>query len=679
MSPKQRRFPLPRATWYAGPLAYLAMLISSLPARADLPPLIPRQVLLGNPVKASPALSPDGKHLAYVAPSPQGVSNVWVRTWGKQDDRMVTHDSHRGIYGFEWAADGRHLLFSQDSGGDENVHLFSVDLDSGKVRDLTPFPGVRVQNVLTNSRKPDELVVGMNRRDRHVFDMWRINLTTGAATLDTKNPGDVLAWSTDAELVIRAATAFDGETGRTTIRVRDSQHGPWRDLLVIPFERCCFWGQTNGGSLVAGFSQDGRSIYVVNPMLGDRTRLVQLDVKTGRQVTELASHPRSDVEYFLAPGFEARPLVITDPRTDRVQAVAFNYTKIEWRVVDPTVRGDFEYLAAAHPGTFLVDGRDRDDRRWLVEYTTDDGPTAWYLYDRPRRKMELLFVDRPALTESRLARKTPVVIRSRDGLDLVSYLTLPPGTPARGLPMILFPHGGPWFRDRWGFDPWTQLLANRGYAVLQVNFRGSTGFGCTFFNAANHQFGDAAVLGDLADAVHWAVGQGIADPKRVGIMGGSFGGHATLCGLTFRPELFACGVDLVGPSNLRTLFAAMPTYWKPLKLRWVRRMGDVEHDEALNRRLSPLFHVENVRGPLLIGHGANDPRVHLAESEQMAQALRGRGLAVTLVVYPDEGHGFVRPENNLDFLGRAEEFLARNLGGRFEPWRKVPGATAQVR
>jgi dipeptidyl aminopeptidase/acylaminoacyl peptidase len=271
------------------------------------------------------------------------------------------------------------------------------------------------------------------------------------------------------------------------------------------------------------------------------------------------------------------------------------------------------------------------------------------------------------------------VIRARDGLDLVCYLTLPPGVPGKSLPMILLPHGGPFYRDRWGLNGMVQWLANRGYAVLQVNFRASAGFGKTFLNAANHQFGDGAVLADLEDALKWSIAQGIADPKRVGIMGGSFGGYATLCGISFKPEYFACAVDVVGPSNLRTLFQAFPSYWKPVKTRWVRRMGDVEHDADLNQRISPLFHVNRVRAPLLIGHGVNDPRVHLSESEQIVAALRARSLPVTFVVYADEGHGFVRPENNMDFFGRVEEFLSQHLGGRCEPWAKVPGSSAELR
>jgi dipeptidyl aminopeptidase/acylaminoacyl peptidase len=657
-------------------LSVVALAVAVPAARADLPPLIPRALLLGNPRKTVPQVSPDGTHLAYVAPSDRGVANVWVEAADGSGRRMVTQDTHRGIYGFTWAPDGRHILYQQDRDGDENFHLYAVDLPGKLVRDLTPFLGVRVQNVLTDPNHPTQVLAGLNVRDRRVFDMYRIDLKTGAVTLDAENPGDVLSWTTDADFAIRAATAFGGDGCKTTVRVREAG-GPWRDLLVVPFQECCFYGQVNGGTLVAGFTPDGKGLYVVSPLGADRTRLVKLDTRTGRELEVVAADPRCDVEYN--SDFSFTPLVLTDPRDGHVQAVAFNHTRLEWKVVDPAVADDFRALARVRPGVFIVTGRDHADRKWVVRYTADNATDAHYLYDRGTKTARLLFKDQPELDRYTLAETRPVVVRTQDGLDLVCYLTLPPGVPAKKLPLVLFPHGGPWWRDRWGFDPVNQLLANRGYAVLQVNFRGSTGFGKKFLNAANLQFGPGAVLRDLGDALRWATDQGIADPARVGVMGGSFGGYATLAEVAFHPDRYACAVDLVGPSNLRTLFASMPDYWRPVKERWRRRMGDVEHDAALNERVSPLFHAGKIRAPLLIAHGANDPRVKLAESERIVKELRGRGRPVTFVVYPDEGHGFARPENNRDFFGRVEEFLARHLGGRAEPWQKVPGSTAEVR
>lgn len=652
--------------------------LTAIPVHAGELPLIPRKVLFGNPVRTAPQLSPDGRRLAYLANSPQEVSNVWVQTLGKKDDRMVTQDKHRGIYNYEWAADGRHILYQQDADGDENWHVFSVDLDNHQVRDLTPFQGVRAQNLLTSSRRPTDILVGLNLRDRRVADMYRIDLNTGAVTLEAKNPGDVLSWETDEDFAIRAATAFDAQSARTTVRVRDAARGPWRDLLTLPFERCHFYGQVNGGSIVAGFAPGGKAVWVVTAADGDKTRLVEMDLRTGRPTHVLASDSRCDVEYAIGAA-NMRPEVVTDPKTGRLQAVAFYFTRLQWKVVDPAVRADFKALGQAHPGNLRILGRARHDTLWLVQYSSPTQPAAYFLYDRTTRKTEPLFAAQPDLAKYTLAPCEPVVIKSRDGLDLVCYLTTPASGPRNGLPLMLFPHGGPWWRDRWEFDPWAQLVANRGYAVLQVEYRGSTGFGLKFLNASTRQFGDQAVLRDLLDAVKWATDSGLADPKRIGAMGGSGGGYLTLCCLAYHPDLFACGVDLVGPSSVKTLLESIPAYWKPVKRRWVLRMGDAEHDEALNRRISPLYHSDRIRAPLLIGQGKNDPRVHMREAEQIVEALRKQKKPVTLVVYPDEGHGFARPENNLDFFGRVEEFLAKHLGGRKEPWRKVPGSTAEVR
>jgi dipeptidyl aminopeptidase/acylaminoacyl peptidase len=590
---------------------------------------------------------------------------------------MVTQDNGRGIYDFQWAPDSRHLLYPLDQSGNENWHCWCKALDTGPPRDLTPFTGVRAQNLLTSPKHPTQLLIGLNRRDPRVFDVYRVDLNTGAVALDTQNPGDVLSWTTDEDFVIRAATAFDQQTARTIVRVRDTRDSAWRDLIVVPFKECNIYGQVNGGTLVAGFAPGGKSLYVVSPLVSDKTRLVEIALETGKEIKVLAEDQRCDVNYTF--GATLNPVVLLDPKSTHVQAVQFNYLLPEWKVVDPVLQKDFEALGKAHRGTVEIRSRDRDDQRWLVSYTIDDGSTSFYLYDRKERKTRQFFVEQPALENYRLAHCEPVIIKSRDGLDLVSYLTLPPGATPRGLPLVLFPHGGPWYRDSWGFNPVTQWLANRGYAVLQVNYRASVGFGKTFLNAGNRQFGDHSVLGDLLDGVRWAVDRGIADRKRVGVFGGSFGGYQTLCCISFHPEIFACAIELFGPSNIATSNKGMPSYWNAIKKRWVLRLGDAEHDLELNRQISPLYHVENIRAPLLIGHGANDSRVLLEESEQIVRAMRANNLRVTFVVYPDEGHGFARPQNNLDFYGRVEEFLKTYLGGRCQPWEKVPGATGELR
>jgi len=362
-----------------------------------------------------------------------------------------------------------------------------------------------------------------------------------------------------------------------------------------------------------------------------------------------------------------------------VQAVGFNYLKNEWTVLDPSIKADFEALAKVQRGEFYVGTRDRADRNWIVTYQTDDGPVAWYAYSRDTKKAELLFVNQPELAKYQLAKMEPVVIKARDGFELVSYLTVPVGVAAKNLPLVLNVHGGPWGRDTWGYDPESQWFANRGYATLQVNFRGSTGFGKKFLNAGNGEWGVGTMQHDLTDAVKWAIAKGIADPKKVCIYGGSYGGYATLAGLVFTPELYACGVDIVGPSNIKTLFGSIPPYWAPIKTQFVKRVGDVEADEALNQKISPLFHADKVRVPLIIAQGANDPRVNIREADQMVKAMRDRGLAVTYIVYTDEGHGFARPDNRLDFYGRVDEFLGKQLGGRVEPWQEIKGTSAEVR
>ena len=661
-------------------LAALALCLAPLPTRAadTAPPLIPRTVLFGNPSRTTPSLSPDGKRLAYLAPDAKGVQNVWIQTLGKEDAAPVSRDTHRTVNLYRWAEDSRHILYEQDSDGDENWHVYSIDLETRKQRDLTPFKGVKAQNLLTSATHPDEILVGLNRRNPRVFDMFRIRLSTGEVSPDTENPGDVLSWTVDSNFVIRAATAFDLASGRTVLRIRASSKAPWRDLSAWAFEDSTMFGQINGGTVTAGFAPDGQSLYVVSAQSSDTARLVRMDANTGREVETLAEDPRSDVAQDWTSFPDYRPLVLSNPATHRVEAVAFQYLEYRWTFLDPRLKEDFDAIAKDNPGFLLPISRDRSDEKWIVSGLSDHGSQRFLLYDRRARSARLLFVEQPELDRYQPPRRDPVEIQARDGLKLVGYLTLPQGVPAKNLPLVLVPHGGPWARDDWGSDPFVQFLANRGYAVLQVNFRGSTGFGKKFLNAGNHQFG-LGMQEDLHDGVRWAIRRGIADPKRVGILGASAGGYATLRGITTAPDLFACAVDLVGPTDLKVLFSSMPSYWGAVKTRWIRRMGDVENDDALNRSLSPLYHVDRIRVPILIGQGANDPRVNIKNSDLIVKALRDRGLTVTYVVYPDEGHGFARPENNLDFSGRVEEFLAKRLGGRFEPWKKIEGATAQLR
>jgi len=627
------------------------------PARSELPPLVPREVFLGNPVKSQARISPDGTRLTYLAPSTTNVLNVWLRTIGKTDDKMITNDVKRGIRSYFWAEDGKHVLYLQDVGGNENFHVYSVDIASNEVKDLTAYEGVRAQNLLVDRKHPDEVLVGLNQRDKTVFDMHRINLATGESKLDTQNPGDVQGWGTDADFVIRGAQAQSPDGG-SIIRVRDSASAPWRDLMT-------FSAEENGG--LVDFTADGKSVYVESSLGSDVTRLIRVDAATGKEQELIATDPRCDVGG-----------IMVNDVTHKIEAVGFNYLRNEWKVMDPALAPDFEALKKVHDGDFSVVSRDRADRTWIVAYTDDNGPVASYAFDRKSKKPTFLFVNQPALEKAQLAQREPVVITARDGVKLVSYLTSPVGVPRKNLPMVLYVHGGPWARDQWGYDPTAQWLANRGYAVLQVNFRASEGFGKKFLHLGDKQWG-GTMQDDLTDAVKWAISQGIADPKRVAIMGGSYGGYATLAGLTFTPDLYACGVDIVGPSNLKTLLASIPPYWATIRKTFDIRMGDMDTDSLLNQKCSPLFHVDKIKSPLLIGQGQNDPRVNVRESDQIAAAMRAKNLPVEYIVYSDEGHGFARPENRMDFYGRAEGFLSKHLGGRSEPFVEVKGSAAQVK
>jgi dipeptidyl aminopeptidase/acylaminoacyl peptidase len=655
-----------------------AVFLAFCSAQAGLPPLIPREILFGNPARTDPKVSPDGAQLSWLAPDKSNTLNVWTSALDGTNAHCVTSETGDPIEWYTWAGDGKHILYLHDNAGDEIPHLFSADLTNGNVRDLTPFRGVRAQNVLTDSRHPAAVLVAMNLRDRTKFDMYRVDLETGAITLEAQNPGDVLTWRADNNFVLRAATAFDGTTGRTIIRVRDAADKPWHDLVVMPFERALFAGQVVNGSLIVGFDPDDKSLLIVSALHSDKGRLVRVDLQDGHDLGVIAEDPRCDVAFVDVGRLGMEPGVILHPVTGAVQAVQFNYMTPQWSFLDPKLKTDFESINREAPGFMDLVSRDNADRVWIVASRRSDAPVIYYKFDRETEKLSQLFTENPALARFALAPKKPVIIKARDGLEMVSYLTTPPGADSKKLPLVLLIHGGPWDRDSDNYDPEVQFLANRGYAVLQANYRGSTGFGITFFNAGNLQVG-LGMIEDVLDAVRWAVDQGIADPKRIAAMGGSMGGFATLRALEMRPDLFACGVDECGPADEAVSFRSSPSYWSNILARWRRRAGDADHDENWNRKISPLYHVDAIHAPLLIGQGKNDPRVTMANADAMVAALRKAKREVTYVVYPDEGHGFARPENELDFYGRVEEFLAKHLGGRAEPWRKIGGSTAQLR
>ena len=612
----------------------------------EAPSVIPREVLFGNPTRVSPRLSPDGGRLAFLAPK-EGVLNVWVgpvgRPIGGDEFEAVTDDRKRGIRVFFWAEDGRHLVYLQDGGGDENWRIHAVDPATKEDRDLTPFDDVQAQILDKNPHFPDTLLVALNRENPELHDAYRLTLSTGDLDLVAKNPGNVVGWVADGDFEVRAAVTATPEGG-SDLLLREGDG--WRTLLGWDKEDALSSGPV-------GFAEDEGKMYLLDSRGANASRLVLLDLGSGETET-LIEDPRYDVSG-----------VMVHPETHAAQAAAVQRARTEWIPLDDAIREDFEAIGNLGRGDFTVTSRDRADGNWLVAVNSDDGGASYYAYDRKTKRGEHLFEARPDLAEYSLARMEPVSFTSRDGLKVEGYLTLPPGAEPRGLPMVLNVHGGPWARDGWGYDPEAQWFANRGYACLQVNYRGSTGYGKEFLNAGNKEWA-GKMHDDLVDAVDWAVGRGVADPEKVAIFGGSYGGYAALVGATFTPDLFRCAVDIVGPSNIITLIESVPPYWKPLIATFTERVGNPETEPDFLKSRSPLFFVENIKIPLLIAQGANDPRVKQAESEQIVAAMKERGIDHEYLLFEDEGHGFARPENRLKFYAAAEEFLSKHLGGRTE-------------
>jgi dipeptidyl aminopeptidase/acylaminoacyl peptidase len=648
--------------------AALALPLVAIPALAQTDvPLIAREKIFGNPSQTAGRLSPDGKWLSWIAPR-EGVLNIYVAPASNpKQARALTNERQRPIRQYFWAPDSKHILFINDKGGDENFLLYGVDVASGQQRTLTPFEKTRVQVVGVSNQVKDRILVGVNNRDPKWHDVHSLDLKTGKLTPVMMNTGGYASFLADRKLVIRGATKPRPDGGREFYRVVNNQ------VEAKPFEEVTL--EDASTTSPAGFTTDGKTLYWIDSRGRDTSALIAQDVATGAKEV-VAENARADISGAM-----------DNPKTGRAEAYAVNYLKNEWTPLDNNVRGDLDFLKSRLKGEISVTSRTDADDKWIVAVDPVTAPSAAYLYDRKSKALTKLYVTRPELEGAPLAAMHPIVIRSRDGMDMVSYLTLPFGTdpdgdgrPNQAVPMVLLVHGGPWGRDVYGYNAAHQWLANRGYAVLSTNFRASTGFGKKFISAGNLMWG-TKMHDDLLDAVDWAVARGVTSPNKVAIMGGSYGGYATLAGLTFTPEKFACGVDIVGPSNLNTLLSTIPPYWEAGKAQMYARMGNptTPEGQALLKERSPLFKADQIKRPLLIGQGANDPRVNVAESEQIVNALKAKGIPVTYVVFPDEGHGFARPQNSIAFNAVAENFLAKCLGGRAEPiGDALKASTAQV-
>jgi dipeptidyl aminopeptidase/acylaminoacyl peptidase len=608
----------------------------------DATDLIPRDVLFGNPERAGAAISPDGTRIGFLAPV-DGVMNVWV---GPLDDpsaaQPVTADRGHGVRIFVFAHDDRSLLYLRDTDGDENWRLYTLDLQTGESTLRTPGEGVTAAVLSHNRWYPTTVLVGLNVDNPQLHDVYSLDLVSGDLTKVETNPG-FAGWLVDSDQQVRGGAAMTPDGGvAIVLRDESGEFVPWRQIAP----------EDVASTSVLGYTRDGSAMLLSSSVGVNAGRLVRLDLATDVE-TVLAEDPTYDVSGM-----------ITDPETLEPLSVVFDKDRDEWVHLDAEFGAEIDGLRARLTGDFGI-SRDRANRTWLVTESPSDGPVRYYRYDRDTRDLTLLFVHKPALERYDLAPMEPFAFTTRDGLTVHGYVTYPVGVQRTRLPAVVNVHGGPWARDSWGYNPEAQWLANRGYACVQVNFRGSTGYGKAFVNAGDREWG-AAMHDDLLDAVDYLAGTGTIDRERVGIYGGSYGGYAALVGATFTPDAFRCAVDMVGPSNLATLIESVPEYWKPQIALFHTKVGNPETEPEFLWSRSPLSKVDDIVIPLLIAQGKNDPRVKEAEAQQIVDAMEAKGLPYEYLLFEDEGHGLVRPENRERFYAAAESFLATHLGGRAE-------------
>ncbi|HEX8011727.1 MAG TPA: S9 family peptidase [Casimicrobiaceae bacterium] len=606
---------------------------------ADSAP-IPVRDFFRHPERGYFRISPDGKTLAFMQPYERRM-NIYVQPIGGGEPRRLTSETARDIADHFWKGP-RRLVYLKDFAGDENFHLVSVNVDGSGVKDLTPFEGVRAQIIDPLRDFPDAVLVGLNKRDKEVFDAYRLDLKTGELKLVAENPGNITSWLTDHAGNIRGAQTSDGVN--TSFLYRDAASGPFKTVLTTSF-------RDSFNPLF--FTFDNKRLYAASNLGRDKQAIVLVDPATAKEQQVLFEHPEVDVEGL---SYSRKRKVLTE--------IDFVTWKPERKILDGETEKLYASLQKQLPGyEFAIQSLTDDEDKMIVAAFNDRTPGTRYLYDLSADKLTKLGEIAPWLPEAKMARMQPIEYTSRDGLKIHGYLTLPNGVEAKKLPVVVNPHGGPWARDVWGWNPEVQMLANRGYAVLQMNFRGSTGYGRNFWQASFKQWG-RKMQDDITDGVEYLIKKGIADPKRICIYGGSYGGYATLAGVTYTPDLYACAVDYVGVSNLFTFMKTIPPYWKPYLEMMHEMVGDPEKDKELLAAASPALNADRIKAPLFVAQGARDPRVNIDESNQMVQALRARGIDVPYLVKDNEGHGFRNEENQFEFYEDMAKFLAKYLGGR---------------
>jgi dipeptidyl aminopeptidase/acylaminoacyl peptidase len=634
----------------------------------QLPPIVDRELFFDNPEISGSQLSPDGTLISFIKPY-NGVMNIWVKKFDEPFSAAhpVTADVLRPIRSYFWSRNGKYILYVQDKGGDENFNIYAVD-PNGKPaegsevpenRDLTNLKGVRVAIYAVPKTDPDALYIGLNDRDAAWHDLYKMKISTGERTLIRQNSGEdrITGWVFDWDDQLRLANRANTDGSNELLRVDKDAFTPIYKTNI--FE----------SAYPAAFDKKNEKIYLVTNKGDDvdLTRLVLFDPITLKE-EQVEADPLNRVDLGDVSMSEVTREIIYTSYQDEHNRIYFK---------DKSYEADYNLIMKQLPGTEIYFSRSTaDERYWIIGAYSDVDPGTTYLFDRNTKKLTFQYRPRPNIPIENMAQMKPITYKSSDGMEIPAYLTLPKGVEAKNLPLIVFPHGGPWARSGWGFNSYAQFLANRGYAVLDPNFRSSTGYGKKFVDAGNNEWGQK-MQDDLTWGVKYLVEQGIADPKRVGIMGGSYGGYATLAGLAFTPDVYACGVSIVGPSNLLTLLNSIPPYWEAGRVVFHTRMGDPNTTEgkAQLERQSPLNSASKINAPLLVVQGANDPRVNKHESDQIVVALRERGFPVEYIVAPDEGHGFARPVNNMAMLAAAEKFLAKHLGGRYQESMKPEVAT----
>lgn len=604
-------------------------------------PLIALEDFFRKPEKTKFTISPDGKHLAWLAPWNSRL-NIHVQTIGQQQVNRVTEVSDRDIADYFWKGKDT-LIFSRDNGGDENFHLFSVAREGGQVRDLTPFPSVRVEVIDDLEEIPDQMLIAINKRDASVFDVYRLDIHSGELELVAENPGNITYWLTDHAGKVRIAGISDGL--KTVLLYRETEQDEFQAILETDFRN---------DFTPKAFTFDNKNLLALSNLGRDKKALVEFDPKSVQEIKVLFENSKADVSGLLL-----------SKHREVIEGAVYITDKVKFAFFDDAREQRQSFLESQFPGVevFAWD-HSKDESRFLVKVSSDRNSGSAYLYDLLSGELTKLADFTPWLDPEQMAPMQPIQYQSRDGKTIHGYLTLPVGIEAKNLPVVVNPHGGPWARDMWGFNPSVQFLANRGYAVLQMNFRGSLTYGREFWEAGFKQWGTGSMQHDISDGVAWLIEEGIADPKRIAIYGASYGGYATLAGLTYTPDLYAAGISYVGPSNLFTLYASIPPYWEPIRQTMYEQVGNPETEKNFVQSISPYFHADKIKVPLFVAQGANDPRVKKAESDQIVQALRKRNIAVPYMIKFNEGHGFRNQENQFDFYRAIESFLAQHLNGR---------------